>query len=641
MNAKLFRILWAVLLLPLTVCVLSFSAYAGGDEEGFDVKSTSGISADGDVEYVYLQVTNNGKDFGGYVRLIMSDGSYYDSIVYETYASVASGSTENITIGIPVPDGVNLEDYEATVKIVDTKGNELYSARQKKLFTVNASQQFGILSNSGSGLDYLEKAFSDPYNMGYYGGSNAEDKWTSLYMMPAELTDGYTLKQMSYLFIDDYDLSSLKSDQIEAIEEWTRLGGVLVIGTGSNLDHCFSAFDKDFINLELGNKYTYSSFSYYSNTGYITVADLVLKKGYNQICYGELHSQIVGRGAIVVANFSLSDPDLDKSFFGVDLYTNLTSIKASSGSSAGSNYHLTSHDMEVDYGVMQGRSTFSPTLLRVMVIFYVILVGPGVYLILKKFKKRELIWFAVPAISFVFVLLVFLISRGFDMRSRQFTTVRIVNADGKEEETDYIMGYSANRNDWSITLNDNAGAAGPVNYVNMYSHNSKEDQYQYKTSNNTAGMQLFYSPNSGFDNAYFKVKADNSLTGGGMKHSLELDNSKIVGELENGTDYDFDHVILVCYGYYDMIDNVKSGDKITINSKSRQRYSNESTLEDLAKKYYNYGEYDEARLYMAMFFAAHELNDHGSFVIGVCKGSEKLIKGNVAEDKYLCVYGVD
>ena len=53
------------------------------------------------------------------------------------------------------------------------------------------------------------------------------------------------------------------------------------------------------------------------------------------------------------------------------------------------------------------------------------------------------------------------------------------------------------------------------------------------------------------------------------------------------------------------------------------------------------GQYDEARLYMAMFFAAHELNDHGSFVIGVCKGSEKLIKGNVAEDKYLCVYGVD
>lgn len=640
MNAKLFKTLLVVILLPLMVCVLSFSAYAGGDDD-FEVKSTSGTSPDGDVEYVYLQVTNNGKDFGGYVRLILGDGSYYDAIIYETYASIASGSTENVTIGIPVPEGADLQDYEATVKILDTKGNELYSARQKKLFTINSSQQFGILSNSGSGLDYIEKYFSDPYNITIYGGYNTEDKWTSLYMMPAELTDGYTLKQMSFLFIDDFDLSTLKSEQIEAIEEWTRLGGVLVIGTGNNLDKSFSAFSKNFINLQLGNKYSYSSFSYYSSTGYIMIADLLPGKGYSQMCYGEMHSQNVGRGAVVVANFALSDPDLDRSFFGTDLYTNLMSLKASSGINNTNNYNMSSHDMEINYGVMQGRSTFSPTLLRIMVLFYVVLIGPGIYLILKKANKREIIWFAVPAISFVFVILVFLISRGFDMRSRQFATVRIANADGKEAETDYIMGYSANRKDWSITLNDNAEAAGPVIYVNKYSYNSKEDKYQYKSSNTTAGMQLFYSPESGFDNAYFKVKADNSVTGGGMKHSLELDNSKIVGELENGTDYDFDHVILVCYGYYDMIDNVKSGDKITINSKSRQRYTNETTLEDLAKKYYNYGEYDEARLYMAMFFAAHELNGNGAFVIGVCKDGEKVIKGNVAEDNYLCVYGVE
>ncbi len=638
MNAKLRRILFAALLLPLMVCALSFSAYAGGDDEDdFNVKSTSGTSADGDVAYVYLQVTNNGKDFGGYVRVLMGDGSYYDCTVYETYVSIASGATENVTIGIPVPEGVNLEDYEATVKILDTRGNELYSARQKKLFTINASQQFGILSN-GSNLDYLEKAFADPYSI-YYGNTTS-DQWTALYMMPSELTDGYTLKQMSFLFIDDFDLSTLKEDQIEAIEEWTRLGGILVIGTGRNLNECFDTFDKDFIKVELANKYTYSDFSYYSNTGYITVADLNFDKAYNALCYGELHSMNVGRGAIVVSGFSLSDPDLDKSYFGSDIYTNLLSIKTSTGSTAASSYRLNNYDMGNDYGVMQGRSTFSPTLLRIVIFVYVVLIGPGLYLILKKFNKREKIWLAIPALSFIFVLIVFLISRGFDMRNRQFTTVRVVNADGKEEETDYIFGYSADRKDWSITLNDNANAAGPIFYENNYSHNSSEDKYQYKTSNTTAGMQLFFSPDSGFDNAFFRVKTDNSTSGGGMKHEIELDNSKIVGELDNGTDYDFDHVILVCYGYYDIIDDVKSGDHITINSKSRQRYNNESTLEDLAKKYYNYGDYEEAKLHMALFFAAHELNDQGSFVIGVCKGGEKVIKGNAAEDNFLCVYGV-
>ncbi|MBP5609110.1 MAG: hypothetical protein J6X66_12710 [Lachnospiraceae bacterium] len=638
MNTKLGRILLATVVLPLMMIVLCFDSYAGGDDD-FDVKSSSGSNAEGDVQYVSLQVTNNGNDFGGYVRLILSDGSYYDSVAYETYVAIASGSTENVEINIPVPEGENLQDYEATVKILDNKGNELYSARQKKLFTIDASQQIGILTDSSSGLDYIEKAFNG-YGGGYYYG-NVQDEWETLYMMPAELTDGFTLRQMSYLFIDDFDLSSLKSDQIEAIQEWTRLGGVLVIGTGSCLDKSFDAFDKDFISLELGNKYTYSSFSYYSNTGYINVADLDLGIEYNAICYGELYKRGIGRGAIVVSSFSLSDKDLNSSYFGSDLYTNLTSIKNSSQSGGSITHGLTRYDLGNDYGVMQGRSGFSPTVLRIVMIIYVALVGPGLYFILKKVDKREMIWLAVPILSLVFVILVFLLSRGFDMRSKQFSTVRIANADGKEEETDYIFGFSSSNKAWNITLNDNVNAAGPLFYENTYSYSNKSERYKYMSSRTTAGMQLSYNPKKGFDNAFFKTKAENSTTGGGIKNTIELDNSKIVGEFENGTDYDFDRVLVVCYGFYDILENVKSGDKITINSKSRQRYTDEGTIEDMARKYYNYGDYEEAKLSMALFLAAHELNDRGSFVVGVRKGTDKVIKGNVSEDTFLCVYGVE
>ena len=640
MKTKLGRILLATVVLPLMVFALCFASYAGGNDEDddFDVKSSSGVNTKGDVQYVYLQVTNNGKDFGGYVRLLLNGGRYSSSYVYESYVSLAAGTTESVDISIPVPEGVNLQDYEATVKILDTKGNELYSARQKNLFTIDSSQQIGILSDSSSGLDYIEKSFNG-YGGGYYYG-NYSDEWKTLYMMPAELTDGYTLRQMSYLFIDDFDLSSLKSDQIEAIEEWTRLGGILVIGTGSCLDKCFDVFDDDFISLELGNKYTYSKFSYYSETGYINIADLDTGIEYNAICYGELYKKEIGRGAIVVSTFSLSDQDLNTSYFGSDLYTNLISIKNSSQNGSNISHGLSKYDVGNDYGVMQGRSGFSPTVLRIVIILYVILIGPGIYFILKKSDKREKIWLAVPALSFLFVLLVFFLSRGFDMRSKQFTTVRIANADGKEEETDYIFGFSSSNKDWNIILNDNASAAGPVFYEDSYSYN-KSERFSYMSSKTTAGMQLAYSPKGGFENAFFKTKTDNSTTGGGMKADLKLDNSKIVGEFENGTDYDFDRVLVVCYGFYDILDNVKSGEHITINSKSRQRYTDEGTIEDLARKYYNYEDYEEAKLYMALFFAAHELNDQGSFVVGVRKGTDKVIKGNVAEDGFLCVYGVD
>ncbi len=643
MNSKLYRYLCAAILLPLLLmCIDSFTVNAGDDDYDFDVKSSSGTSTDGEVVYVYLQITNDGKDFGGYVRLILGDGSYYDSNVYETYVSIAAGTTENVTISIPIPEGLNLQECDATVKILDNKGEEYYSSRQKKLFTVNESQQFGILSNSNSGLDYLEKAFNDIYGAYYYGyGTDPGDSWTSLYMMQSELTDGHTLKQMSFLFIDDFDLSTLKNDEIQAIEEWTRLGGILVIGTGSYLDQSFSAFDDDFIKLELANKYTYSDFCYYSNTGYLNVADLDTKNSYTPLAYGELFKQDVGRGAIVVSRFSLSDPDLNTEYFGSELHGDLMSVLDSSNSGSSRSNYLSSYSLGRSYGVMQGKSSFSAGGLTLIIIIYLGLAGPGIYLILKKFDKREKIWIAVPVLSVFFVIIVFLISRGFDMRARQYTTIRIMNADGRETETDYIFGFSADRKDWNITLNDNADAAGPVVYENTYSFNATDERFRYRVSNTTAGLQLFYSPSTGFDPAYFKTKVDNTGTGGGMDFDISLDNSKIVGELENGTDMDFDHVLVVCYGYYDIIDDVESGEKITINSKSRQRYSGESTIEDLAKWYYNYDDINEARMHMALYFAAHELNDRGSFVVGVRKGSERVIKGNVSEDMYLCVYGVE
>ena len=644
MNNKLSRIILAAFVLPILICALSFDAYAGGNNSSdFDVKSSSGMNVEGDVVYAYIQVSNDGDDFGGYVRLVLSQGNS-QAFVYENYVAIASGSTENVTIGIPVPESVSLEDYDATVKILDMKGNELYSARQKKLFTMSSSQQIGILTDSSKGMDYIEKAFNNSYGGYYYPGyTGGNEEWESLYMMASELNDGHTLKQMSYLFIDDFDLSTLKEDQIEAIEEWTRLGGVLVIGTGSNLDKCFDAFDPNFTQFELGNKYTYSNFSYYSNSGYISVADLNFKGPYTAICYGELYKMDSGRGAIVVSSFALSDPDVNDSYFGSDLYTNLTSVKNSAGSSSGSSRSLSIYDMRKDYGVMQGRSNFSPTVLRIVIFIYVFLVGPGLYLILKKLKKREQIWIAIPVVSLVFVLLVFLLSRGFDMRSKQFTTVRIANGDSKAEETDYIFGFSADRKDWNITLNDYANAAGPVFFENdyVYNHNQTDDVFRYRTSNNTAGTQLCYSPSGGFDSAFFKTKSENSIGDGTFTAHIELDNSKIVGELKNDTEYDLDYVLLVSYGYYDIIENVKSGENKTINSKSRQRYTDENTIESVARKFYDYGDYEEAKMYMALFFAAHELNNEGSFAVGVCKNNNRVLKGGVSEESFLCVYGVE
>ncbi len=624
---------------------LSVLAGGKGNDKDIDVDDVSATVNESDKSAeVFMDVTNNGDDFGGYVRLVLDNGNSRNHCVYERYVAIASGETETVSIRFPIPESNGtIEECSAMIKVLDSKGKELYSARERGLFDFGASQQFGMLTSAGNGLDYLDKAFDNlgmyGYGYGYYNG-NVGSNWDGLYLMNSELTDGRTLRQMSFLFIDDVKLSSFSDEAIDAIEEWTRMGGILVIGTGAGLDETFDAFNPSFIDAKLASNKPQSTFSYYSINGYVTVADITYGNSYTTTqvgLSGDFRYRNEGRGKIVLLPYSMSDQVLDQSYFADMLISEIMALM-NTGSNGAYSQTLTDYDLGISYGVMQGRSSFSPTGLRIVILIYVILVGPGIYLILKKLNKREKIWIAIPILSLFFIFLVFLVSRGFSMRSRQYTSIRMAPADGKNEETDILMGFSANNKSWTVTLEDDADAAGPLIFPSRY---ASEDRDAYVCSVTTAGTQLHYLPESGYDSAYFRIKMPNSVKAGGMDADIRMENSKLVGSFENNTDYDFDHVLVVCYGYYDILDDVKKGDSININSKSRQRYNNENEINDLAKRYYDRHEYEEAKLFMSMYFAAHELNENACFIVGVRKGDQKLLKGNIAEERFLCVYSVE
>ena len=56
MNNKLSRIILAAFVLPILICALSFDAYAGGNNSSdFDVKSSSGMNVEGDLNHYAVQ----------------------------------------------------------------------------------------------------------------------------------------------------------------------------------------------------------------------------------------------------------------------------------------------------------------------------------------------------------------------------------------------------------------------------------------------------------------------------------------------------------------------------------------------------------------------------------------------------------
>ena len=638
-NKKHLLFCGSLVLLLFFLFLPGMTVLAKDDDEDendgrFDIKATAGRAED--VEEVYVSVRNDGKDYGGYIRLSLKENSYSsEAYVYDSYVSIASGETGMVTIRFPIPAELELEQCEATLQMLDNHGKVLYSERQRRLFDASSSLQYGILSDRPDDLDYLEKTLNDPYNS--YSWNNNGEKWTVVNLMPAELTDG-TLLQCGILLINDYDISALSDDEIQAIESWTRKGGILIIGTGDELDSTFDAFDDDFIGAQLNQKRPNPEYSYFALNGYLDMADLKLDSAYTpfNVNYQELLEKNEGSGLIILCRMSLSDPGLDTNYLADILITEfMIARNMYVGNSANSLFSL--YKLQEKYGVMQGSRTFSAMALRLIILFYVFLVGPGLYVILNKINKREKIWFVVPLVSLIFVLLVYLSSRGFSITNRQFVSIRVADASGRGEEKDYLFGYSADRREWSVTLNDKAISAGPIS-GGMYSHGGNHD-YRYRAANTPGGTVLSYVPESTFAEAYFCMTTANSTKGGSIGGEIHLDGSKISGSLDNDTEYDFDYMLIVCNGYYDLIENVKKGSHIEVNSMGRMRYNGPDDLNSKAKKTYDHGDYEDAKLYEALHFGACSLTDDDCFVIGVCRGDE-LLKGNNAEESFLCVYNV-
>ncbi|MBR1470515.1 MAG: hypothetical protein IJ600_02590 [Lachnospiraceae bacterium] len=633
-RKKTSRFLRAVCAFVLALGILAafgtFRAWAAGDD--FDITATANVSG-GNTANVVITITNNGKDFGGYVRLCV--GQSYTTVqnhaAYESYISIAEGETETLTISFPVMENDSLEDVDIEIQMLNDRKKLLQISKQRHLFDVDNNLHYGTLCSDASALDFLGK--QSGYGYGYYG--SAQQQWEGENLMPSELTDGMTLNSLSMLFIDDFDVSSLKEEERTAIENWVQNGGILVIGTGEFGDETFAAFDPALINASLASLSPYEDYSYYANYGYITFSDIGYGSDYNASMAREAMMRQAGRGGVVVLQFSMTDDELDQEYFRDDIFSEPLMMLRSGNTRA---YKLSSdYELERTFGVMQGQAGLNGALLSAIIVAYVILVGPVLYLVLKKYDKREKIWYAVPMMSLVFVMIVFVASRGFSVRNRMFESIRVAKADGSGNEADYIFGFSSGQKPWTINLGDDVQAAGPINLSSNGYLNAEVPHCL--VSRSPKGLQVQYSPYGVFENVYLKTLQPNAEKYGDLDFDVELKRSGISGKISNDTDRDFAYVLVVCNGYYQIIPDLESGESYTLSGQTRTQYNNESDISNLARRLYDQKDYKGAKLHAALFMAAHELQNEAVFVVGVSTAADKVLSGvGNSEEAFLCLY---
>lgn len=182
---------------------------------GYDGAAKSG-------RYVPVQISlanQEQKAFEGTLRIqaMESDYEIYD---YDYPLTLSAG--ENLEKNLDIPAGRGEILY---VKLFDGNGTELV----RKRLRINVSREVaelyvGILSDSPDSLNYLNGV-----------GVNYSSVRTKTFNLTADTMPDKAVGMdlLDVLLITDYDTRKLSDSQTDAIWEWVRGGGTLLIGTGA------------------------------------------------------------------------------------------------------------------------------------------------------------------------------------------------------------------------------------------------------------------------------------------------------------------------------------------------------------------------------------------------------------------------
>ena len=599
---------------------------------------------------VGIRIDNKGADFGGYVRLRFMDMTQSNrnfTTAYETYVSVASGTEEEAWITFATPSEAQLDKAELRLQIVDEKGKIIWSEKQYKVFN-SLRNAYGVLSDHPDTLYYFENIPQAYYTQRNLSASDVEDM--------------NKLSVLKFMIIDDYDISQLSKKAISNIESWVRSGGMLIIGTGSAKDKTFSKFNQQMIDITIGNRGVASVPSYYGNYNpqkgdneSLDCADL--KYGYsysyntqsfdlmNPYAFYDVPEKSYGTGIVDVFPFKLGDPDLNTSYM-VSQCEGQISYYSSNLYGGNNGYNGISTWMDDIFETFQGQGSINVVLLSIIICLYVVIVGPVLYLILKKINKREKMWAIIPAISVFTVFLVFAISRTFGISDKALYSVRVL-ADSNSKEQTFVFCYNSKAKEWGFDVSDEVEAAGYYYTERWNAGNGKDEKtYCFKSSFSPDGKHVSMVPGSIYEPEYLKFVSD-PLTDMNGKLSAEAYATfdTIEGTITNDTALDFDYFLIVADGLFVITDGADAGETVKVSEnynefnihsilnygKSNYRNKKNKTNADPEK-------YKEIAA-LATATEVEAMRGNSAYVIGVRKDDKSVVSSKIKNTGYLCCCG--
>lgn len=615
-----------------------------------------------------MQVTveNKGEDFTGTVQLIfVSAGSY--NCAYSTDIVLPSQGKKQFTVNVMEQAAETLRGV-CGLNFLDEKGRALQSIQLNNVFgnTIQGISA-GILSDNYTGLTFMDA-----------GGEDLSLKGTNspleLVELNADNLQGY-LDGLYFLIIDQFNVSSLSEEEIQAIQDWVRGGGWLLVGTGAYAEQTLSGFDSDFCEVDIlkisepgedntalsnidrgGHYYSYTA----SGVDFrkMSIAELDVRTADGSVYESEQHPGFcmsAGDGMVMIFTFSLGESELQK----LDTYVVRGMYEESMYQS--NSYQTFNSSSELAYAVRDALAFIDSSntnldfgLLEVLIGVYVVLVGPVLYLVLRRGKKSEWYWVGVPVLGFLIIAGVYLFGQGARVNDTRVYSVTAQQADSNREMA-YFLAYHSGVKPWDIILENRYEAAGP-GWIGYYSsYNSSVDEYFYTVREDQEGLRIGIKPRENFESGYLyaegRTEGRGTISGIGLKEFAV--SGTIDGTVTNDTDCDLAYLAVWNGSYIMAFSDVKAGESFGLQQAvqdGRCVYEGltpyyENLMSDMTNRYWqhsrrDYEEDDIAALIIGLGIAnqAKPADESSVVLAGVIRDYRKAVVDRCNETSYGCLY---
>lgn len=371
--------------------------------------------------------------------------------------------------------------------------------------------------------------------------------------------DPLELGLVDVIIVDDQAVAKLSDKQLKTLKDWVSLGGMLLISGGAGTYSGGALADISPVTAE-GQR--------------VVAADLGglrLVKGTVSVTTGRLtKGQVLAQvnGVIVVASRQLGQGQVV--FCGIPL-EQLTAESTAVwplvfGKTKEGRLAFTDHTEKYMAGdILSQAAGYLPQLKmppvpRVAVIWfiYVLVVGPGLYLILKRRDRRDWLWWLIPSAALLTTLVVYLMSPAQRIHAPISQTLAVV--DILDKHLAEVNATGAFVSPYGGTLN----VQGPARSIIL------SNDYQMGPNKSAPIIQYGDRPNLSFQNVEYwsmrqarAIAVKNNL--GQIEGQLTLDNGTIRGRISNHTTMKLrDCQIMVGAGSI-ALGKIDAGDSIEVN----------------------------------------------------------------------------